>query len=339
MSRAGGGKVGIGLFGLGRAGAFHMQSLALSEDAALRWVFDLDSNRAEQIADRMGCRRAEAPEEVLSDTGTSAVIVATPTQTHFDYVRSALHAGKAVLTEKPLGTSVAQIDECFAAASPGCPLFVGFQRRFDPSFAELVERAQRGEAGELQFVRSVSRDSPVPALEYLRTSGGIFHDCVVHDLDMICQIVGEAPSRVSAFASNFLPEIRDLGDFDNATVSLAFPSGALATIDVNRASAFGYDQRLEVFGSKGMIEAANRPRTTVVGSFAGSTQSSTIDHSFPTRYRDAYLAEFATFLACVRGECESPITHGDVRLNHRLADAAEASARSGRAIALGDSDS
>jgi len=327
--------VGVALFGLGRAGSFHIQSLGLAaEEAQLRWVFDVDAEKRSAFARRAGCRAAADPREALADPAVDAVIVATPTQTHFGHVFPALEAGKAVLTEKPLGVSIEEIDRCFAAAAAGQPLFVAFQRRFDPSFAELVDRAHAGEIGKLQFVRSVSRDSPVPSLEYLRTSGGIFHDCVVHDLDMVCQIIGENPTRVAAFASNFLPEIRALDDFDNATVSLAFPGGALATIDVSRASAFGYDQRIEVFGDAGMIEAGNRPRTSVTRASSEGNFGARIDHSFPTRYRDAYLAELRAFLACVRDGKPAPISHAQVRLNHQLADAAEESARTNRVVFL-----
>ncbi len=325
-------RIRIALVGLGRAGSFHLRSLTGSENAELRWVFDTEVAIRDAAAKRYGCRAAGHFEEVLNDSAVDAVIVATPTQTHFAYILAALRAGKAVLAEKPLGTTLDEIDACYAAASAATPLFVGFQRRFDPSFRELVQRARAGDAGTVHFVRSVSRDSPVPSLEYLRTSGGIFHDCVVHDLDMVCQIVGEAPRRVASFASSFRPEIAALGDVDNATVSLEFPGGALATIDVNRACAFGYDQRIEVFGSLGMIEADNRATTTVVRSQAEGRFAAPIDHSFPTRYRDAYATELETFLACVRGDEACPVTHAQARLNHRLADAAETSARSGTVV-------
>lgn len=320
-------KVGVGLFGLGRAGSFHLQSLGLSAEAELRWVYDSDAAKGDACARRTGCRSARGPEEVLGDPDVHAVIVATPTQAHYAYVLAALQAGKSVLTEKPLGISIDEIDRCFAAASPERVLFVAFQRRFDPSFAELVTRARSGQIGAVRFVRSVSRDSPVPSLDYLRTSRGIFHDCVVHDLDLVCRIVGDRPVRVAAFATSLLPDIAALDDFDNVVVSLEFANGALATIDVNRASAFGYDQRLEVFGADGMLDVGNHPTTSVTQVTREGRLGAPIDHSFPTRYREAYLAEFNEFLACVRGEKPVPITHAEVRLNHQLADAAEEAAR------------
>ena len=215
---------------------------------------------------------------------------------------------------------------------------MAFQRRFDPSFAEVAAAAHAGRVGALQFIRSVSRDNPVPSIDYLRTSRGIFHDCVVHDLDLVCHVAGEVPEQVFAFGSNFVPAIREIDDLDNVVIALRFPSGLLASIDVSRQGTHGYDQRLEVLGTEGMVQAENRPRTTAVLSSREGATHAPIDHSFPTRYFEAYRAEFACFLDCVRGAREVPVTHADVRQNHRLADAAERSAREGRPVRLAEVD-
>jgi myo-inositol 2-dehydrogenase/D-chiro-inositol 1-dehydrogenase len=327
--------VGISLLGLGRAGGFHLASIRALPGALLRRVYDTDRGRAADVAAEFGCRIAGDAEEATAGADVDAVVVATPTRSHFEYVTAALEAGKPVLSEKPLGTDVDQIDHCFGIAREhGVPLLVAFQRRFDPSFAEVVRAAREGRVGPLQFIRSVSRDNPVPSLDYLRTSCGIFHDCVVHDFDLVCHVAAEAPDQVFAYGSNFVPGVRELGDLDNIVVTLRFPSGLLASIDVSRQGAHGYDQRLEVLGTEGMVQAENRPRTTVVLSERDGSTRSPIDHSFPTRYLDAYRAEFACFLGCVRGEREVPITHDDVRLSHRVADAAERSAREGQPVGL-----
>ncbi len=203
--------------------------------------------------------------DAVSRDEIDAVIVATPTDAHEDCVMAALAAGKPVLTEKPLARHVSQIDACFRLAEQrGLPLFVAFQRRFDPSFAELVRAVHAGQIGQLQFIRSVSRDNPIPSVDYLRISGGIYHDCVVHDLDMICHLAGEPPIELTAFGSSFINEIGELDDHDNVVATLSFASGLLASIDVNRHSIFGYDQRLEAFGSQGMLLAENQHRTSVL---------------------------------------------------------------------------
>ena len=160
------------------------------------------------------------------------------------------------------------------------------------------------------------------------------HDCVVHDFDLVCWVAGEAPEEVFAWGSNFHPGIRELGDHDAVVVSLRFPSGLLANIDVSRQGTHGYDQRLEVLGLDGMVESRNRPRNLAVVSTVDGSRRPPIEYSFPTRYAEAYRAEFACFLDCVRGSVPPPIGHADVRLSHRVADAADRSAREGRPVRL-----
>lgn len=327
--------VRIGLLGLGRAGKFHLQSLRMMESARLVSVYDLDPQKAGEVAARQHCDVADHPDRLIARDDIDAVIVATPTDSHYEYVQHCLNERKPVLTEKPLGRRVDQIDDCFQlAASNDTPLFVAFQRRFDPSFASLVRAVRAGDLGQLHFVRSVSRDNPVPTTDYIRTSGGIFHDCMVHDLDMVVHIVGEHPTHVSAFGSSFIPEIGSLGDYDNVVATLAFANGVTASIDINRQSAFGYDQRIEAFGNHGMLLAENRHVTTLTEATQKGFTRPQVDFSFPTRYREAYLAELEQFVRCARRECEVPITHRDVRTNHLLANYVEQAARERRVVAV-----
>jgi myo-inositol 2-dehydrogenase/D-chiro-inositol 1-dehydrogenase len=330
-------ELGIALLGLGRAGAFHLASIRSLPTARLCQVYDVDDAKAERIAGEAGCHSARDAEEAIHAAGVDAVVIATPTQTHHAYVVAALEAKKPVLSEKPLGIQLGEIDQCFSVARErGLPLLVAFQRRFDPSFASVVEAVRAGEIGDLQFIRSVSRDNPVPSIDYIRTSCGIFHDCIVHDFDMICEIAQCAPEEVFAFGSCFNPEIGSIGDLDNVVISLRFASGLLASVDVNRSSAYGYDQRIEVFGSLGMLQAENRSQNLVVRSTGVGIARSPVDHSFPTRYRDAYRAELECFLDCVRGDREVPITHDQVQRSYLMAESAERSFREGRAVRVGE---
>jgi myo-inositol 2-dehydrogenase/D-chiro-inositol 1-dehydrogenase len=298
-------------------------------------VYDVDLGKAQQVAHPLGCQVAASLDDAVRRDEVDAVIVATPTELHQECVLAALEAGKPVLTEKPLARHLSQIDACFGLAQQrGLPLFVAFQRRFDPSFAELVRAVHAGEIGQLQFVRSVSRDNPVPSVEYLRNSGGIYHDCVVHDLDMICHIAREAPVEVCAFGSSLIDDVRALGDHDNLVASLAFPSGLVASIDVNRRSAYGYDQRIEAFGDGGMLLAENQHINSVLRADPLGFHRSPAEYSFPTRYRAAYLGELECFLNCVRGQQSVPITDQAVRLNHLLATALEIAAREHRVVRL-----
>ena len=185
------------------------------------------------------------------------------------------------------------------------------------------------------MLQIISRDSPLPSMDYIKTSHGIFHDCIVHDLDMIRFIAREDPSEVFAIGSNFVPEIKALNDLDNVLVSLKFASGLLASIHVNRLAAYGYDQRIEAFGSNGMLQAENRsPLATILATPAGFMRPP-IEHSFPTRYREAYRIELETFRDCVLNQAPLPITHEDVRMSFILCDLAERSYRDGKPVAVG----
>ena len=330
----------ISLLGLGRAGNFHLQSLQLLDSATVECVYDVDSARADSIGQKHGCRVARDMDEAISPASVDAIIVATPTDSHFEFVMAGLNTGKPVLTEKPLGRHLSQIDDCFAAATKNsAPLFVAFQRRFDPSFASLIDGVHSGRIGELQFIRSVSRDNPVPSMDYISISGGIFHDCIVHDLDMVCTIAAATPVRMSSFGSSFISGIGKLDDFDSVVASLAFENGITASIDVNRQSAYGYDQRIEAFGADGMLQAENRHQTTIVHGGSEGFMKPPVDYSFPTRYRDAYLAELACFVECARGDRDVPITHEDVRNNHLLASGLEIAAREQRVVEFSEIES
>lgn len=290
-------EIRVSLLGLGRAGGFHRASIAALPGVRLVQVYDTDRSRASAVAAETGCRVAEDAKLATEATDVDAVVVATPTPTHHDYVMAALDAGKPVLSEKPLGTDEAQIDGCFGLAREReVPLLVAFQRRFDPSFAAVIQEARSGRIGTLQFVRSVSRDSPIPSIDYIRTSGGIFHDCVVHDLDLVCQIAAELPVEVFCYGSNFLPAYQEAGDLDNVLIALRFASGLLGSIDVNRHGAHGYDQRIEVLGDRGMLQAENPPQTQALLTTRGGALRAPIDPSFPSRYRDAYRLEFESTL-------------------------------------------
>lgn len=330
----------IAILGLGRAGSFHLHSLRQTHEAQVAYVYDTDNIRAKQIAERENCRAADSAEHAVTSNDVDAVIVAAPTDFHFEQVQMCLEAKKPVLTEKPLGRHLHEIDKCFNKSSEqSTPLFVAFQRRFDPGFSSLVHGVHSGQLGQLQYVRSVSRDNPVPSTDYIRTSGGIFHDCMVHDLDMVCHITQETPTLLSAFGSSFIPGIGACDDFDNVVASLAFPSGTTAAIDINRRSVYGYDQRIEAFGDGGMIHADNYHNTSVTRATADGFLRPPVDYSFPTRYREAYLQELLCFVRCARGDEEVPVTHEDVRVNHLLACGLEIAAREKRVVPFEDVES
>lgn len=323
----------IALLGLGRAGQFQLQSIRSLSGAVLRHAVDIDGERAKKVATDFGCSHATSADAALADAEVDAAIIATPTGEHFEQITAALNAGKAVFTEKPLGNGLEEIDTCFKLAhDKNLPLFVGFNRRFDPSYSSLADRVRHGDIGSPQMLRVTSRDSPLPSMDYISTSHGIFHDCIVHDLDMLRFIIRENPIEIYSIGSNFVDEIKALDDLDNVLVTLKYASGLLASIDVNRFASYGYDQRVEAFGTKGMLQAENRSPISTVLANGDGLQRPPIEYSFPTRYRDAYRIELETFIDCVQNGTPTPITHEDVRTSFLLCELAEKSYREGKPL-------
>ncbi|MCH2592549.1 MAG: Gfo/Idh/MocA family oxidoreductase [Pedosphaera sp.] len=327
----------IALLGLGRAGKFHIQSIQSIPGISLRCVVDVDESLAKRLAKELECNYATDVDGPLGQEDVDAVIVASPTHEHYGQILAALEAGKAVFTEKPLGSSLEEIDSCFGLAKRNeLPLFVGFNRRFDPSFSGLARGVKEGQVGVLQMLRVTSRDSPLPTMDYIKTSHGIFHDCIVHDFDMLRFITGQDPVEIYSVGSSFVEGIGALGDLDNVLVALKYDGGMIASIDVNRFSPYGYDQRIEVFGSNGMLQAENRsPVSTVLSSGEGLLRP-TIEHSFPTRYREAYRQELVVFGDCLREGNPLPVTHEDVRMSFILSELGEQSHREGRPLRVSD---
>ena len=325
----------LALVGLGRAGQFHLQSIRQLAQLELGYVIDADQGLAAQTATAHGCPGSNDFSLALSDPTLHGVIIATPTGAHYSQILQALEAGKAVFTEKPLGETLKQIRECYALAEKvERPLMVGFNRRFDPTFSSLAAQVVAGSIGRPMLVRITSRDSPLPTLEYLKTSHGIFHDCIVHDLDMLRFITREDPGEVYAVGSNFVPEIQAINDLDNVLVTLKYKSGLLATIDVNRLATYGYDQRIEAFGDKGMLQAENRSAASTVLSNAEGVGRPKIEHSFPSRYREAYVEELRAFARTLQLPSQCPITEQDVCTSHQLCDAAQQSYREQKPIKI-----
>jgi len=263
------------------------------------------------------------------------VIVCAPTFEHEAIVKEALQNGKAVFCEKPISQEDGGIKLCYEAAKKaGKPLFCSFNRRFDPSYSELRRRSQVGEIGTVHVVKTCSRDSPLPSIDYLRISGGMFHDCAVHDIDAVCSVLGERPSVVFSLAHSHIAHIAAINDVDTVVITMKFPSGALATIDLSRHAHYGYDQRVEVFGEKGMLVSENRRPTELTSLTSGGTSLDVIYHSFPQRYADSYVNAMEHFLNVLQGKEDLQVTMEDALSVSMIATAAEESHRTGKPIEL-----
>ena len=320
-------------FGAGRIGVIHAGNAARHPRAKLLYVVDVDEKRARAVAEPYGARVAGA-EAALADSRVDAVIIASSSDTHCRLIEAASRAGKAIFCEKPIDLDVKRVDAAIAVvAKAGVPFMVGFNRRFDPSFAALHERVRSGAVGAVELVAITSRDPAPPPIEAVRTSGGLFRDMMIHDFDMACWLMAEEPVEVFAAASSLVdPEIARAGDVDTAVVTLKTARGALCQISNSRRAAYGYDQRLEVFGSKGMARAINPTPTTVELSTEIGVTTDKLFHFFLERYAEAYRRELDTFLDCVATGVAPRPGAADGRRALVLADAAEVSARSGKTV-------
>ncbi len=310
------------IVGLGRAGNFHLTSIKLLKNANLLSVVDTNSTLLKQVGAAENCNTYQSINEALADPALDAVVISSPTDSHYDYIIKSLNAGKHVFAEKPVGHALHEVAECFdLASSKGLALHLGFQRRFDRSFMALKETLPQ--LGNLRLWKASSRDNPRPSIEYLSISGNIFHDMLIHDFDMLTFLLGaEVPEKIYATGYAHDKEIAALNDFDTVLVTVHYPNGLICSIDTSRISAYGYDQRLEVFGEHGMVRAENQLDHTLQLSTAKGTNISVANHSFPQRYKDAYMEELKQFTVGIETGVLNNVSKQECMLSHLIADAA-----------------
>jgi myo-inositol 2-dehydrogenase/D-chiro-inositol 1-dehydrogenase len=324
------------LIGAGRIGRVHAACVAGNRGARLHSVSDVNEGFARQLADGYGAALMPT-DDAIADPAVDAVIIASSTDTHADLIEQCAAAGKAIFCEKPVDLSITRVDECLAAvAKAGVPLGIGFNRRFDTHFAALQERLAAGEIGDPEMVMITSRDPSAPPVEYIRVSGGMFRDMTIHDFDMARWLLGEEPVTVTAVASCIVdPAIGAEGDVDTAVVTLATASGRLASITNSRRAAYGYDQRIEVLGSKGMLRVGNLSPTNVEVSNGDAVSTQKPYYFFLERYALAYRAEINAFIEAVRsGDAPDPGGE-DGRKALLIADAAIRSLETGQTVQIG----
>jgi len=322
-------------FGAGRIGAIHAANLAASGDARLRYVVDVNADAAQKLAAKYRARATNIG-TALGDPEVDAVIIASSTDTHAELTIAAARAGKAIFCEKPIDLSLRRVDACLAAVKKArVPMFVGFNRRFDPSFAALRARIEAGDIGAVEQVVITSRDPGLPPIGYLKVSGGQFRDMTIHDFDMARWLLGEEPTELFAFGSCLVdPAVARVGDTDSVMVVMKTKSGKLAHINNSRRAVYGYDQRIEVHGARGRLLAGNRTPTTVELANSDAVSADKPLHFFLERYAEAYRIELAAFVAAVLQERPLPVTAEDGRQALVLADAAAKSLRTGRSVKL-----
>jgi myo-inositol 2-dehydrogenase / D-chiro-inositol 1-dehydrogenase len=325
----------IALLGAGRIGQVHARSISANPDCKLVAVADVADDAAQKLATRYSAD-VRSVEDILSDSAIDAVLIATSTDTHSDLIERTTAAGKAVLCEKPVDLALERALRCEArVARTGKPVMIGFNRRFDPNFAALKTAFDNGEIGKAELLAITSFDPGPPPVSYIKGSGGLFRDMMIHDFDIACWIMGGAPSKVTATASSLVdPEIGEAGDVDTAVVTLSWADGRIAVIKNSRRAGYGYDQRIELLGSRGLLAAKNELENTVEKITPEGTQSAKPVYFFLERYMRAYEAEWAAFIHSIKTGTSLPVTLADGIAALACAEAATRSARSGETVAL-----
>jgi myo-inositol 2-dehydrogenase/D-chiro-inositol 1-dehydrogenase len=323
----------IAVIGAGRIGVIHARNVA-SQGLRLRYVVDPVAASAERLANELGARVATL-DAVLADPQVAGVVIASSTDTHLDYALRAVAAGKAVFCEKPIDLDLARTRAAGAPLAKAPRLLLGFNRRFDPHFQALKGRIDSGAIGTLETLHITSHDPAPPPVAYVKVSGGLFRDMAIHDFDMARWLLGETPAEVFAWASCLVdPEIGKAGDVDTAKILLRTAKGTMCLISNTRRSGYGYDQRIEAFGSGGLARADNVMQTTVSQWGPGGAGSDAFQNFFLDRYAEAYRREMAHFAQVLRGEAKPMVGYADAVDALALAEAAQESTRTGKAVKL-----
>ena len=330
--------VGIGLIGCGRIGRLHAQLLVRGvEGVRLAAACDAVCEAAEALGSELGIAVAESPAALLGRADVDAVAICSTTESHVDLLVEAAAAGVPAFVEKPVSLSLAEIDRAIeVVARSGTAVQVGFNRRFDPSHRAVADAVHAGDIGDLHLLRITSRDPAPPPVEYLAGSGGIFADMTIHDFDMARFVAGADVERVyAAGAVRIDAAFADHGDWDTAVTVLTHADGTITAIDNSREAVYGYDQRVEAFGSAGAVASQNPPEHAAVRYRREGVSTAPLPWFFTERYAESYRAEWRAFAEVVDG-APSPVTLADGRACAAVAEAATRSARERRPVDISE---
>ena len=327
----------VGIVGLGRIGMVHLKSLAYRLPAAQVVAASTKNAAAKKFALSVGVSKVyEEYEAVFEDPKVEAVVICSPTDTHLPYIKIAANYGQHIFCEKPLELGISKIEEISDYVKlRGVKLQVGFNKRFDTDFAKVRRQVQEGKIGDPHLLRISSRDPAPPPISYIRVSGGLFMDMTIHDFDMARFIVGSEVEEVYARGEvRVNPAIGEAGDIDTAIIMLKFKNGCLATIDNSRQAVYGYDQRLEIFGSKGMSQVGNSHLDMETLYTETGRHSARPLNFFMDRYTEAYVKEMEAFVQAVRNDTPVPVGSKDALMGSMIALAAQKSLLENRPVRM-----
>lgn len=329
--------INFALLGAGRIGKTHAHAIASNPNAKLAAVYDPFEDSAQAISQQYGSQIMEI-DAIAASPDIDVVAICTPTNTHADLIEQFAHAGKVIFCEKPIDLNLDRVKKCLKTVEEtNAKLMMGFNRRFDPHFKSVRSSIEAGQVGDVEQVVITSRDPGLPPMDYISVSGGIFRDMAIHDFDIARWLLGEEVESVFATGSVLVDkEVGNRGDFDTAMIILRTKSGKQAHINNSRRATYGYDQRIEVLGSKGMVRAHNpRPVTNEIANADGYT-SQPLHDFFMTRYVEAYAAEIAMLIdAMVKNVPITPSGH-DGMMALAMAEAANISVKEGRLVNMSE---
>lgn len=325
----------LGLIGAGRIGTIHGLNAAANPASRLVALTDPDAVVAEKLAGQIGAS-VRSVEDIVDADDIDAVLICSPTDTHADLIERCARAGKAIFCEKPIDLSVKRAEEAAAVAdAAGVPLMLAFQRRFDPHLGALERRLRDGAIGQIEIMTITSRDPAPPPLSYVKRSGGLFRDSMIHDFDEARFLLGEDPIEVYALGSCLVdPQIGEAGDVDTAAVLLRTASGAICQISLSRRATYGHDQRVEVLGSKGLLRTGNIHESTVEHASENGFVRAPVLNFFLERYAAAYRMELSAFLEHLANGTKPNPSGADGVKALRLADAATRSRETGQPVRI-----
>lgn len=328
--------INVALVGAGRVGTMHAGIIAKHPACRLDMVCDANLSVAEKLAASYSAQACSA-EDAFADKNIDAVVIASSTATHVDFIKKAVGAGKAVFCEKPLDLD---LEECFSCLrfvkEHGGLVMMGFNRRFDSNLRELKKALDAGDIGRAGLLTITSCDPEPPSIAFLKTSGGLFRDMMIHDFDTSCWLMDARPTHISAMGACLFDKAiaEEAKDIDVAVVSLQFADGRIAVLKASRRSAYGYDQRIEILGKKGMLCVANEVQNTVLKLDAAGVNSSHFKYFFLERYAQAFRTEWDAFACAVQNKTAPEVGVPDGVVASILSEAAYESLNTGKIIEI-----
>ena len=330
--------INFALLGAGRIGQLHAHNIINHPNSKLKFVFDLNKELSKQVAKKYKCETSNFVDDIISSSEIDAVLIASSTPTHINYIMKSAIAGKAIFCEKPIDLNIKKVDQCWNKIKKyKVPIQIGFNRRYDPGHNSIQKAVVSGKIGKLEMIVITSRDPVPPTLSYLKESGGIFRDCTIHDFDLARFILKDDPiiEVYSNVSTNVSKEISKAKDYDTAMCVLKSRKGVLIHINNSRRAIYGYDQRVEVFGSKGMLISDNIPKNNILSfnkdeSFAKKS----IHYFFIERYKEAYKLQLNDFIMCVEKNIIPKVSFIDGRNALLIADCATKSALNNKLVKI-----